>query len=78
MEENFGDKEEQILSKRRKYDFFPEVNETINYHYVWIRNLSFLLSTQLSKAHGKKHFTLFYITAEIKETRRRLFQYQKI
>lgn len=32
-----------------------ETEPTIQYHFVWIRNLSRLLSTQLSKMHGKKY-----------------------
>lgn len=42
------------------YDSIDDANEDINncspikYHYVWIKNLSRLVSTQLSKHNGKK------------------------
>ena len=56
MNENFSDIENQTLTKKKKFEFFPQVEENKNYHYVWIKKLSSLLNTQLSKDGHKKYF----------------------
>ncbi|XP_074041973.1 uncharacterized protein [Leptinotarsa decemlineata] len=37
-------------------DNYDESETSVRYHYVWIKNLSRLLSKQLSKEHGQKYF----------------------
>jgi len=61
LTKNKRDKHVNLLLIQNVYDYVEEEltddqREPIKYHYVWIKNLSRLLASQLGRRHDKKHF----------------------
>lgn len=49
-------KREKLVNHLLVQDRYDDNQEPIKYHYAWIKNLSILLSKQLSSHNGNEHF----------------------